>query len=141
VDAHRPALTARNFRLANTVAATAFAIGGTLFAVGAALAQSGVEFTVCATIYLVGGIFFSAGGYTSVVQVVNEPPGGLEGELPGRWRWWSREPGRLQWLATPSPPGSPTGAPSLAPTASPWRASCRSASTRSDHAAAGSRCG
>lgn len=87
-------------RYANAVAATAFVIGGSLFAAGAALAQAGVEATVCATVYLVGGVFFSIGGYTSVVQVVNEPEGGMEAELPeGRWRWWSREPRRLQWLS------------------------------------------
>ncbi len=97
--AHRPALTARNLRLANTAAASAFLIGGSLFALGAALAQAGVDFTACAIVYLVGGAFFSTGGYTSVVQVVNEPPAGNEGEPPEHWRWWSREPGRLQWLS------------------------------------------
>jgi len=92
--------TQRRLRRANTVAASAFLIGGSLFALGAALAQSGVDATVCATVYLVGGAFFSAGGYTSVLQVVNEPEGGLAAESPeGRWRWWSREPRRLQWLS------------------------------------------
>lgn len=95
----RPAVTARSLRRVNTVAATAFLIGGSLFALGAALAQAGVDFTVCASIYLAGGAFFSTGGYASVVQVVNEPPGGFEGEPPSRWRWWSREPRRLQWLS------------------------------------------
>ena len=95
----RPVVSTRSLRLANTVAATAFLIGGSLFALGAALAQGGADFTLCATIYLVGGVFFSTGGYTSVVQVVNEPAGGLEGPLPERWRWWAREPGRLQWLS------------------------------------------
>jgi hypothetical protein len=95
----RRAVTARNLRLLNTVAATAFLVGGSLFALGAALAQAGVDFTACATIYLIGGVFFSTGGYASVVQVVNEPAGGLAGDPPGRWRWWSREPGRLQWLS------------------------------------------
>jgi len=85
-------------RLVNAVAATAFVIGGSLFAVGAALAQSGVSPSLYLVVYLVGGIFFSTGGYASLVQVVNEPdePGGL---APSRWRWWSREPGRLAWLS------------------------------------------
>lgn len=56
--------------------------------------------TACATIYLVGGVFFSTGGYTSVLQVVNEPSGGLAAAEPApRWRWWSHEPRRLQWLS------------------------------------------
>jgi hypothetical protein len=70
-------------------------IGGSLFAIGAGLAQAGADATVCASIYLVGGVFFSTGGYVSVLQVVNEPAGGVE----ARWRWWSREPRRLQWLS------------------------------------------
>jgi hypothetical protein len=84
-------------RLTNAVAATAFLVGGSLFAIGAGLAQAGVTETVCAPVYLAGGVFFSSGGYASVLQVVNEPstPGG---EAPA-WRWWSREPQRLQWLS------------------------------------------
>jgi hypothetical protein len=89
--------SSRRSALVNAVAATAFLIGGSLFALGAALAQAGVNPTACATIYLVGGVFFSTGGYTSVLQVVNEP--GAEGTPPVRWRWWSREPDRLQWLS------------------------------------------
>lgn len=58
---------------ANFVAATAFLIGGSLFAIGAALAQGGVAETACAGVYLVGGVFFSTGGYVSVLQVINEP--------------------------------------------------------------------
>jgi hypothetical protein len=63
----------RHPRLTNSVAATAFVVGGSLFALGAALAQSGVNPTACATIYLVGGAFFSTGGYVSVLQVSQEP--------------------------------------------------------------------
>ena len=89
----------RRLRRVNTVAATAFLVGGSLFALGAGLAQAGVDFTVCATIYILGGVFFSSGGYASVLQVVNEPPGGLGEELAEGWRWWSHEPRRLQWLS------------------------------------------
>jgi hypothetical protein len=85
-------------RRANFVAATAFLIGGSLFAIGAGLAQAGVGETACASIYLVGGVFFSTGGYVSVLQVINEPEGGATGR-PGRWRWWGRQPRRLQWLS------------------------------------------
>jgi hypothetical protein len=66
-------LSSRRSALVNTVAATAFLIGGSLFALGAALAQAGVNPTACATIYLLGGVFFSTGGYTSVVQVQGAP--------------------------------------------------------------------
>jgi hypothetical protein len=90
----------RRLRRTNVVAATAFLIGGSLFAIGAALAQAGVGTIACATVYLVGGFFFSTGGYTSVLQVVNEPEGGWDAVAPAaRWRWWSREPRRLQWLS------------------------------------------
>lgn len=89
--------SSRRSVLVNAVAATAFLIGGSLFALGAALAQAGVSPTACATIYLVGGVFFSTGGYASVLQVINEPGRGVA--APARWRWWSREPRRLQWLS------------------------------------------
>lgn len=97
---NRPVDMQRRLRRVNAVAATAFLIGGSLFAIGAALAQAGVDATACATVYLVGGVFFSTGGYTSVLQVVNEPEAGWDAAAPvGRWRWWSREPRRLQWLS------------------------------------------
>jgi hypothetical protein len=91
----------RRLRRVNAAAATAFLIGGSLFAIGAGLAQAGVSATACATIYLAGGIFFSSGGYASVLQVVNEPQS-PEAAVAGpdvSWRWWSREPRRLQWLS------------------------------------------
>jgi hypothetical protein len=69
-----------------------------LFAVGAGLALVGVSSTACASVYLVGGVFFSTGGYCSVLQVVNEPRD-PDGGDPPPWRWWSREPRRLQWLS------------------------------------------
>jgi hypothetical protein len=96
-SAQTPGRSSRRSALVNAVAATAFLLGGSLFALGAALAQAGVNPTACATIYLVGGVFFSTGGYTSVLQVVNEPGEGVA--APARWRWWSREPRRLQWLS------------------------------------------
>jgi hypothetical protein len=54
----------------NAVAATAFILGGSLFALGAALAQLdiGSRATVNIT-YLVGGCFFSLGGYVSTLLV------------------------------------------------------------------------
>lgn len=93
--------TSRRLRRVNAVAATAFVIGGSLFAIGAVLAQHGVSPTVCVSVYLVGGVFFSTGGYASLLQVINGPREiGSEGALSvGRWRWWSREPSRLEWLS------------------------------------------
>ncbi len=91
--------TARRLRLVNAVVATAFVLGGSLFAIGAALAQGDVGGPrLAASVYLVGGVFFSSGGYASLVQVVNEPDE-LEGLTPSSWRWWSREPRRLAWLS------------------------------------------
>jgi len=72
-------------------------IGGSLFAIGAGLAQAGVTETACASVYLLGGVFFSTGGYASLLQVINEPAGPGTELVP--WRWWSREPQRLQWLS------------------------------------------
>ena len=72
-SAQTPGPSSRRSALVNSVAATAFLIGGSLFALGAALAQSGVNPTACASIYLVGGVFFSTGGYASVLQVRDEP--------------------------------------------------------------------
>lgn len=98
-SAQTPRRSSRRSSLVNAVAATAFLFGGSLFATGAALAQAGVSTIACATVYLVGGVFFSTGGYTSVLQVVNEPSGDSDAGAGVRWRWWSRELRRLQWLS------------------------------------------
>lgn len=51
----------------NAVAATAFVVGGSLFAIGAALAQADVGSPrLVAAVYLAGGVFFCAGGLASV---------------------------------------------------------------------------
>ncbi|MFF8015825.1 hypothetical protein [Streptomyces sp. NPDC007929] len=93
----------RRLRGLNATAATAFVIGGALFAVGAGIAQFGSgDETTCASVYFAGGLFFNTGGYVSLLQVVNAPrhvPGG-EGRLVTQdWRWWSYEPGRVDWLS------------------------------------------
>lgn len=64
-----PAAARRLVRL-NVVAATAFFLGGSLFALGAAFAglDIGSRATVNIT-YLVGGFFFSLGGYVSILLV------------------------------------------------------------------------
>ncbi|WMD03058.1 hypothetical protein [Streptomyces sp. FXY-T5] len=93
----------RRLRRLNITAATAFIIGGALFAVGAGIARFGSgDATTCASVYFAGGLFFNAGGYVSLLQVVNAPrhvPGG-EGRLVTLgWRWWSYEPARVDWLS------------------------------------------
>src|SRR5688500_2376921 len=55
--------TRQRLRLLNAVAATAFVLGGSLFAIGAGLAQGGGGGPLLpASVYLVGGVFFSTGG-------------------------------------------------------------------------------
>ena len=63
---------ARRLSHLNLLAALAFVVGGSLFALGAALAQRGtVSLEAVNITYLVGGFFFSLGGLTSIVLVVH----------------------------------------------------------------------
>lgn len=92
--------TARRLARINAVAASAFIVGGSLFCLGALLAQGHVGGPrLAAAIFAVGGVFFTTGGYASVLQVANAPRGvGPDGIVrAGSWRWWSTEPGRLDW--------------------------------------------
>jgi hypothetical protein len=88
-------------RVANQVAAGAFLVGGSLFAIGALLAQADVgDPHVAAVVYLVGGVFFSTGGYASVLLAINAPHRRRDGSWAGdRWRWWAREPRNYDYLA------------------------------------------
>jgi len=100
VAARADRATARRLRLLNAVAATAFAIGGSLFVAGAALAQGDIGGPrLSAAVYLLGGVFFTSGGYASVLQVINAPRAiPADGTLrAGPWRWIALEPGRLDW--------------------------------------------
>ncbi|MFG3053509.1 hypothetical protein ACGFZP_21520 [Kitasatospora sp. NPDC048239] len=90
-------------RVLNTVAAVAFTVGGALFALGAALAEAGSAGpTAIASVYFAGGLFFNTGGYASLLQAVNAPrrSGTADSLVTGGWRWWSYEPGRIDWLST-----------------------------------------
>jgi len=70
VEAHPE--TARRMGRVNAVAAVAFVIGGSLFALGPVLAEFGVgRVRTADVVYLVGGLFFSLGGYASVLQASN----------------------------------------------------------------------
>jgi hypothetical protein len=94
--------TRRRLTRINAVAATAFVIGGSLFSLGALLAQAHVGGPrLAAAVFMVGGVFFTTGGYASVLQVANAPRGaGADGVVRAPvWRWWSTEPGRLDWAS------------------------------------------
>src|SRR6185503_21176020 len=92
------AATKRRLTRINAVAATAFVIGGSLFSLGALLAQAHVGGPrLAAAVFMLGGVFFTTGGYASVLQVANAPRGAdADGVVRApRWRWWSTEPGQL----------------------------------------------
>lgn len=88
-------------RKANAVAAAAFTVGGSLFAIGAILSQADVGGPrLAAVVYIVGGVFFSTGGYASVLLAINAPHRRRDGSWAGsRWRWFAREPGNYDFLA------------------------------------------
>ncbi|MEU1707783.1 hypothetical protein ABZ478_20710 [Streptomyces sp. NPDC005706] len=94
------AVSVGRLRRLNAIAATAFVIGGALFSVGAGVAQFGSgDALECASVYFAGGLFFNTGGYVSLLQVINAPVH-TEGRLTTRrWRWWSYEPMRVDWLS------------------------------------------
>ena len=78
-----PPAVATRLRRLNWVAAVAFTIGGSLFALGAAVAQLGSgDATTAASIYFAGGLFFNTGGYASLLRAINAPRGvGADGTL------------------------------------------------------------
>jgi hypothetical protein len=85
----------RRLREVNLVAAVAFVLGGSLFALGAAFAQLGVgTLTTVNVTYLLGGFFFSLGGYVSIVLVSTGAEAGATG-----LRWWSYRPHERGWLS------------------------------------------
>lgn len=94
--------TLDRLRRLNVIASTAFTIGGSLFALGAVLAQLVVvsaETSAC--IYFAGGLFFNTGGYSSLLQTINAPRPAPDGTSfrPSRWRWWRYEPAHIDWLS------------------------------------------
>ena len=98
-DAASGTLSQRLIRL-NLVAAVAFTIGGSLFALGAFFAQNGVgTLTTVNVTYLVGGFFFSLGGYASVVLAVNGTTDQSEGARSAPMRWWGYQPRERGWLS------------------------------------------
>jgi hypothetical protein len=100
VEAHPE--TARRMGRVNAVAAVAFVIGGSLFALGPVLAEFGVgRVRTADVVYLVGGLFFSLGGYASVLQASNSPTDIDErGSLSTTaWSWWRWRPHDIGWLS------------------------------------------
>jgi hypothetical protein len=98
-----PDAIAQRLRRVNWVAAGAFTVGGSLFALGAAEAQLGSgDATTAASIYFAGGLFFNTGGYASLLGAINAPRSVDTSGAPvaQRWRWWSYEPKRIDWLST-----------------------------------------
>ena len=98
-----PVPVGRRLRRVNWVAAGAFTLGGLLFALGAVVAQIGSgNAASAASIYFVGGIMFTTGAYASLLGAINAPRGvEADGTVTAdRWRWWSYESERIDWLAT-----------------------------------------
>ena len=82
----------------NLVAAVAFMLGGSLFALGALFAQLAVGSRDTVNIvYLVGGFFFSLGGYASILLVVTTADAERGPTRATRPRWWSHRPHQLGW--------------------------------------------
>ena len=84
----------------NLVAAVAFVLGGSLFALGAAFAQ--LEVGTLATVnitHLIGGGFFSLGGYASILLAVNVGRDDRGRTPEAALRWWSFQPDRRDWLS------------------------------------------
>jgi hypothetical protein len=98
-DKARGTLSQRLIRL-NLVAAVAFTVGGSLFALGAFFAQNDVgTLTTVNITYLVGGFFFSLGGYASVVLAANGTTDQSPGDRSAPMRWWGYQPRQLGWLS------------------------------------------
>ncbi|MGF9759171.1 hypothetical protein AAII07_28620 [Microvirga sp. 0TCS3.31] len=94
-----PTAEATRLTTLNSVAAVAFTLGGSLFAVGAVLAQLGEVALLTVNItYLVGGFFFSLGGYASVLLAVNGSTGD-DDPTDEAIRWWGYQPQRRDWLS------------------------------------------
>jgi hypothetical protein len=96
-----PTRAASALRRANAVAAGAFLVGGSLFAIGALLAQADIGGPrLAAVVYLVGGVFFCTGGYASVLLAINSPHRRRDGKWTrAPWRWWAEHPGAFDHLA------------------------------------------
>jgi len=92
------ATVVRRVARVNRVTAVTFVLGGSLFALGAALAQLAVGSRASVNItYLVGGLFFSLGGYLCIVLASNLTGDTQRSAGAERMRWWSYRPHQLGW--------------------------------------------
>ena len=66
-DESSVAQSAQRMSRDNFLAGWSFTLGGSLFAAGAFLAQTGAELLIVNVTYLVGGFFFSLGGWLSIL--------------------------------------------------------------------------
>jgi hypothetical protein len=73
-----------------------FMVGSSLFALGSFPPYSQlVDGRVVGITYVVGSLFFTAGGYSTVLQVIND---GADDSVPMKWWAWSPR-GALWWAA------------------------------------------
>lgn len=85
----------------NLIAAVAFILGGSLFALGAVFAQLRAVSTPTVNItYLVGGFFFSLGGYVSILLAVNLAVARRAETHKQRPRWWGFLPQDRGWRSS-----------------------------------------
>lgn len=79
--------------------AVLFMIGSFLFALGSFPAYADrVDPRIVGVTFFLGSLFFTSAGYLQFVQVVNAP-GDLDAEADRRFRFWSFEPGRIDWCS------------------------------------------
>jgi hypothetical protein len=77
-----------------------FAIGAACFTVGAAPGYvDWVGTDADAVTFFVGSLFFTGAAYLQYLQTLNAPHS-LGGESAGRLRFWTWEPGRIDWSAS-----------------------------------------
>jgi hypothetical protein len=78
-----------------------FAVGSALFAVGALPGfSSTVGLTADGVTFFVGSLFFTSAGWLQYLEVANTRPVLPGTRLPGRWRFATWEPHRIDWWAT-----------------------------------------
>jgi hypothetical protein len=77
-------------------------LGGTLRAGAGGFARRVGADSCCRRRRLAGGLFFNTGASASLLGAINAPRSVDAEGSPAveRWRWWSCEPERIDWLST-----------------------------------------
>ena len=79
--------------------AVLFMVGSFLFALGSFPAYADhVDLRIVGVTFFVGSLFFTSAGYLQFLQVVNAP-GDLDADEDRHFRFWSFEPGRIDWCS------------------------------------------